>query len=57
MDRTIWAIRKFTRRSLRKGTLAIRNTVAAGVSVLQGYNRDHAGHIEGCKLLAFEPGF
>lgn len=57
MDRTIWAIRKFTRRSLRKGTLAIRNTVAAGVSVLQGYNRDHAGHVEGCKLLAFEPGF
>jgi len=33
MDRTIGGILKFTRRSLRKGTLAIRKTVAAGVSV------------------------
>ena len=33
MDRTIWGILKFTRRSLLKGTLAIRKTVAAGLSV------------------------
>jgi hypothetical protein len=33
MDRTIWGILKFTRRSLLKGTLAIRKTVAVGVSV------------------------
>ena len=33
MDRTIEGILKFTRRSLRKGTLVIRKTVAAGVSV------------------------
>ena len=33
MDRTIWGILKFTRRSLLKGMLAIRKTVAAGLSV------------------------
>jgi hypothetical protein len=33
MDRTIWGILKFRRRSLLKGTLAIRKTVAVGLAV------------------------